>query len=160
RRAEPDISGNVRPRKRWSAPVARLYTRTVSRIARCLWLVVVLVPVLCADALIAAHAGEPTAGRAVPTAHLPNDSLSVTFLDNAHSPKILSGIDSLFHRTAAPAFDAFDPDDPGASAGLNFEHVIAGHRNAHNAFAPRRGRYDLYELPGGNAVRLVRRAED
>lgn len=50
--------------------------------------------------------------------------LAVTFRDNTDSPKILSGVDRLIHRTAAPEFDAFDPHDPGSSAGLNFEHIM------------------------------------
>jgi hypothetical protein len=69
-------------------------------------------------------------------------------------------LDSLFDRRNAPDFDAFDPDDPGASAGLNFEHVICGHSNRANAFIPRKGRYDLYRLGDGASATLVRKAED
>jgi hypothetical protein len=86
--------------------------------------------------------------------------LSALFRDNAQSPKVLSGIDALFHLQAAPEFDAFDPDGTGASAGLNFEHVISGHPNPANSFTPRRGRYELFRLPDGASVELVREAED
>ena len=57
-------------------------------------------------------------------------------------------------------FDAFDPDSAGASAGLNFEHVICGHKSPNNAFAPRHGRYTLHVLPDGKSAMLVRRQED
>ena len=87
-------------------------------------------------------------------------NLDIVFRDNSQSPKILSGLDSLFHVHDAPGFDAFDPDDAGASAGLNFEHVISGHPNPANAFTPRKGRYDLYRLADGASAMLVRKAED
>ena len=80
--------------------------------------------------------------------------------DNSNSPKVLSGLDSLFNRQDAPGFDAFDPDDRGASAGLNFEHVICGHSNQANAFTPRKGRYDLVPLGDGMSAKLVRMAEN
>jgi hypothetical protein len=98
--------------------------------------------------------------EAVPTATITEGNLKVVLRDNARSPKVLSGLASLFHQKDAPAFDAFDPDSPGASAGLNFEHIISGHRNANNAFTPRHGKYALYLLPGGKSARLVRRRED
>src|SRR5262249_22096524 len=78
---------------------------------------------------------------------------------NSKSPRVLSGVDSLVNVRDAPGFDAFDPDSRGASAGLNFEHIISGHRNANNKFTPRSGRYTL-EAPNGAGARLVRRAED
>jgi hypothetical protein len=84
----------------------------------------------------------------------------VTIRDNSRSPQILSGLDSLFHTRAASDFDAFDPDDRGASAGLNFEHVICGHPNPANSFTPRKGTYDLYRLVDGASAMLVRRAEE
>src|SRR5215510_2091791 len=80
-------------------------------------------------------AAERMLGPPVETLLIRRGNLSVLFRDNAQSPKVLSGIDSLFNVTAAPEFDAFDPLDAGASAGLNFEHIISGHRNASNAFA-------------------------
>ena len=86
--------------------------------------------------------------------------LSATFRDNRLSPGQLSGIDALFHTQRAPAFDAFDPEQKNASAGLNFEHIISGHRNPHNKFAPRQGRYTLHTVVPGRSVTLVRRAED
>jgi hypothetical protein len=87
-------------------------------------------------------------------------NLSVLVRDNALSPGLLSGVDSLFDKTNAPGFDAFDPDDRGASAGLNFEHIICGHSNKFNAFAPRKGRYELFKQPDGYSAMLVRKAED
>lgn len=89
-----------------------------------------------------------------------NGDLSVLFRDNSESPAILSGIQSLFNHEGADGFDAYDPDTRGASAGMNFEHIISGHRNASNRFTPRHGRYDLYRLPGGHSVTLVRQRED
>ena len=79
--------------------------------------------------------------------------------DNSDSPERLSGLQSLFHRVTTPQFDAYDPDTPGASAGLNFEHIISGHRNPNNKFTPRHGKYTLYEKTSESTV-LVRRAED
>jgi hypothetical protein len=105
-------------------------------------------------------AAEDTSGTRVETLELQYGNLTALLRDNSHSPKILSGLDSLFDRKNAPGFDAFDPDAPGASAGLNFEHVICGHSNRANAFTPRHGRYDLYRLGDGVSARLVRRAED
>lgn len=93
------------------------------------------------------------------TVTISEGALRVIVRDNANSPKILSGLDSLFHERDAPAFDAFDPENDDASAGLNFEHIISGHKDSQNAFAPRHGRYALERLPGASA-RLVRRRED
>jgi hypothetical protein len=98
--------------------------------------------------------------RPVPNATLSAGHLKVTFRDNANSPKVLSGVATLFHQKDAPTFDAIDPDSPGASAGLNFEHIISGHKNKNNAFTPRHGKYDLFLLPGGKSARLVRKRED
>jgi hypothetical protein len=86
--------------------------------------------------------------------------LKVTFRDNSQSPKELSGLASLVNHWDAPNFSAFDPDSPGASVGLNFEHIISGHKNPHNAFAPRHGTYTLHVLPDGKSATLVRRHED
>lgn len=86
--------------------------------------------------------------------------LRAVFRDNSESPRVLSGVGSLINLRDAPGFDAFDPDSPGASAGLNFEHIIAGQQDPHNAFAPRHGRYDLCRLPDGRSVMLVRDAAD
>jgi hypothetical protein len=101
-----------------------------------------------------------TPGKPVPTTTLSAGDLKVVFRDNARSPEVLGGVTSLVNTRDAPGFDAIDPDSPGASAGLNFEHIIAGHKNRHNAFSPRHGRYTLYRLPGGKSARLVRRRED
>jgi len=96
----------------------------------------------------------------VPTLQLQRYNLSLLLRDNSLSPATLSGIDSLFNHHDAPEFDAFDPDGRGASAGLNFEHIICGHSNIANAFAPRHGRYDLYRLADSHSALLVRQAED
>jgi hypothetical protein len=85
--------------------------------------------------------------------------LTASFTDNSERGR-LSGIDSLFSTQAPPGFDAFDPDTRGASAGMNFEHIICGHANSHNAFSPRQGPYHLTSLPRGKGVCLTRRAED
>ena len=105
-------------------------------------------------------AASETLGERTETLKFAKGNLSVLLRDNSQSPKILSGVDALFHLREAPEFDAFDPDDSGASAGLNFEHVISGHRNPANSFTPRKGRYDLHRLGDGPSAMLVRRAED
>ena len=105
-------------------------------------------------------AAQGTATVPFQTLHIERGDLSVLLRDNALSPGLLSGVDSLFNRKDAPEFDAFDPDDRGASAGLNFEHIICGHSNVANAFAPRHGRYDLHKLADGCSAMLVRNAED
>jgi len=98
--------------------------------------------------------------EAIQTLRIECGNLSVLLRDNSLSPGILSGLDSLFSKTDAPDFDAFDPDDRGASAGLNFEHIICGHSNQFNAFTPRRGRYELFKQPQDCSAMLVRKAED
>lgn len=109
----------------------------------------------------AASPAEEAAGDPVTTTTIARGDLSVVFRDNTGSPKeSLSGLDALVNRRVADGFDAFDPDSPGAGAGLNFEHIISGHRDPHNAFAPRKGPYALHRLPGGASVRLARRRED
>ena len=94
------------------------------------------------------------------TVMVTNGDLSVLFRDNSESPEILSGIQSLFNRKAASDFDAYDPDTKGASAGMNFEHIISGHRSPFNKFTPRQGKYDLFPLPDRNSVVLVRNRKD
>ncbi|MGE3316640.1 MAG: hypothetical protein AB7O26_16100, partial [Planctomycetaceae bacterium] len=79
----------------------------------------------------------------VKTVIIEKGDLSVHFRDNSKSPEVLSGLDSLFHKSHAPNYDAFDPADRGASAGLNFEHIISGHKSPHNKFTPRSGPYAL-----------------
>jgi hypothetical protein len=106
-------------------------------------------------------AGEPP----VPTAtakivETERGDLKIVFCDNSNSPKVLSGLDSLLNIKHAPNFDAFDPDGKGASAGLNFEHIISGHRNPNNKFTPRSGPYVLHLMSDFRGVQLVRRAED
>jgi hypothetical protein len=104
-------------------------------------------------------AGEPT-WEPCETARLELGELRVLFRDNSSSPRVLSGADALFNRVHAPEFDAFDPDSPGASAGLNFEHIISGHASPNNKFTPRHGKYALARRRGAPQVRLVRLAED
>ena len=94
------------------------------------------------------------------TATVEHGDLKVVFRDNSQSPRVLSGVDALFSRRHAADFDAFDPDSPGASAGLNFEHIISGHDSPNNLFMPRHHRYSLYRSPREPAVRLVRDEKD
>lgn len=86
--------------------------------------------------------------------------LTVLFRDNSESPKILSGVQSLVNHRQAPGYDAYDPEGRGSSAGLNFEHIISGHKSEHNKFTPRHFPYALRQLPDGDSVQLVRRAAD
>lgn len=86
-------------------------------------------------------------------------ALSLILRDNSDSPRTLSGIDSL-KNSAVPGFDAYDPDAIGASAGLNFEHVIGGHRNPANSFTPRHGVYTLFPDRERSSATLVRKSGD
>ncbi|HEX4071442.1 MAG TPA: hypothetical protein VHX68_09740 [Planctomycetaceae bacterium] len=112
--------------------------------------------------------GLATYGRAADTAperprqvvEIRSGDLAFIVRDNSASPRVLSGIDSLYNVRDAPGFDAFDPHGTGASAGLNFEHIISGHRNPHNAFAPRSGPYRLFHTADGLGARLVRKGAD
>ncbi|GMU22036.1 MAG: hypothetical protein AMXMBFR13_21240 [Phycisphaerae bacterium] len=115
---------------------------------------------LLASSFLAAPDLPPQPGDPVQRVKIEHGDLSVIFRDNSESPGVLSGVQSLFNEQAAPGFDAFDPDSPGASAGLNFEHIISDHQDPHNAFSPRHGPYTLHRLPDDNAVVLVRRKED
>ena len=117
---------------------------------------VAVIAALCLETSWSQEAPTPS----VQTLYLEQGNLSATFRDNSLSPGVLSGIDALFHVERAPDFDAFDPELKNASAGLNFEHIISGHRNPHNKFSPRQGRYTLYPVVPGRSLVLVRRAED
>jgi hypothetical protein len=99
-------------------------------------------------------------GEQVESVRIRRGDLAVTFRDNSQSPAVLSGIDELYNVKHAADFDAFDPDARGASAGLNFEHIISGHQTPNNQFTPRHGRYTLHKLSDGKSVMLERRAED
>jgi hypothetical protein len=99
-------------------------------------------------------------GKQIESLRIEQGELSVQFRDNSQSPGVLSGIDALFNIAHSDEFDAYDPDTQGASAGLNFEHIISGHATPNNKFTPRQGRYTLHQLPDGKSVILVRRAED
>jgi len=90
---------------------------------------------------------------------LESPTLKMLVRDNSESPERLSGLQSLFDRVTAPQFDAYDPDTGGASAGLNFEHIISGHRNPNNKFTPRHGNYVLFQESKNSTV-LVRQAKD
>ena len=103
---------------------------------------------------------ESPDGESVETAEIVRGQLSVLLRDNSRSPEVLSGVQSLFHLGDAKDFDAFDPDGGGAAAGLNFEHIIAGHADSANKFTPRHGKYSLHRLQGGGGGFLVRRKED
>jgi hypothetical protein len=111
-------------------------------------------------ALSTPEPGTRPAGERAESAVVRASDLEVRFLDNSNSPKVLSGIASLINTADAPGFNAFDPDSPGASAGLNFEHIISGHESPNNAFTPRHGPYHLYKLPDERSVTLVRDAKD
>lgn len=115
---------------------------------------------VCHLNLKAAQTAQDDRGILSETSKVERGQLSVLFRDNSQSPRVLSGIDALFHTEDAPDFDAFDPDAGGASAGLNFEHVICGHPNPANAFTPRKGKYELFRLPDGASVELARKAAD
>jgi hypothetical protein len=94
------------------------------------------------------------------TINISEADLKVVLRDNSRSPKVLSGVDALFNLKEAPTFDAFDPDSGGASAGLNFEHIISGHKSPNNAFTPRNGKFELFASEGSKSARLVRKRED
>jgi len=86
--------------------------------------------------------------------------LSVTFRDNSESTNMLSGVQSLFNLKAAKYYDAYDPHGRGTSAGLNFEHIISGHKSRYNKFTPRHGPFSMSRLPDGKSVMLKRKAKD
>lgn len=113
-----------------------------------------------AGAIASRAAGQQISGERVRTASIRAGDLAVGFRDNSDSPRNLSGVESLFNVKDAPEFNAYDPDSSGAAAGLNFEHIISGHSDPANSFAPRQGRYSLYRLPDGKSVALVRSTED
>jgi hypothetical protein len=110
--------------------------------------------------VITAPAASAEPGKKVKVIEIQNGDLRAVFRDNSQSPEILSGLASLFNIKDAPALNAYDPDNPGASAGVNFEHIISGHSSPHNAFSPRHGDYPMYLLPDGNSVMWHRKAED
>ena|SRR5438445_8022502 len=92
--------------------------------------ILVMAVALFFHSILAAFSAQGELGEPVQTLTLQRGNISALLRDNALSPGLLSGIDSLFNRVDAPEFDAFDPDDRGASAGLNFEHVICGQSNS------------------------------
>ena len=111
----------------------------------------------CTAGGLAARGAEPATNASI---ELAAGDLRATFRDNSESPRVLSGVDALFNTRHAPTFDAFDPDGGGASAGLNFEHIISGHQSPHNKFTPRSGPFTLQRGEDGRSVVLVRRRED
>jgi len=100
----------------------------------------------------------PDGSRPIPTLELSSEWLRGVLHDKAQSPQVLSGFQSLFHREKETTFDAYDPDTAGASAGLNFEHIISGHADRANRFTPRHGTYLLHPLPDSASAVLVREA--
>ncbi|MCA9101459.1 MAG: hypothetical protein KDA63_09930 [Planctomycetales bacterium] len=108
--------------------------------------------------LPAARATPP--GERVEAVTVRRGDLVVDFRDNAQSPALLSGIQSLRNLRHAANFDAYDPDGRGSSAGLNFEHIISGRSDEANRFSPRHGPYACYHVPDSDTVTLVRLADD
>jgi len=99
-------------------------------------------------------------GKRVETLTIAEGDLKVVLRDNSQSPKVLSGLASLVNTKDAPGLDAFDPDGKGASAGLNFEHIISGHKNPNNSFTPRKGKFTLLAMPDGKSAMLRREKDD
>ena len=60
----------------------------------------------------------------VETATIAAGDLKVVFRDNTESPRVLSGLASLFNTKSAPDFDAFDPDTQGASGNEQEDGVV------------------------------------
>lgn len=114
-------------------------------------------PWLCLPRGCPAAADDELAATSIAT--ISAGALKVVFRDNSQSPKVLSGLASLQNQQDAPDFDAIDPDSPGASAGLNFEHVISGHRHPNNKFTPREGPFSLVIDEKGKSAELVRKHE-
>jgi hypothetical protein len=106
--------------------------------------------------LLFAQEGEPVSK----TLAITNGDVKVVIRDNGQSPEVLSGLASLYHLKDAPDFSAFDSANSGAGTGLNFEHIISGHKNQNNSFTPRRGKFALTQLPDGKSAQLVRKKED
>ena len=102
------------------------------------------------------HAQEDRDAKQV---RMQQGSLSAVFRSNETSPVELSGIQTLINTEDAPGVDAFDPDTKGASAGLNFEHIISGHKSPNNKFTPRHGPYRLHVV-SKDTVKLIREAKD
>ena len=132
----------------------------MARRAQAIYATVVALSNAASNKLPPIQNARPPAGQRVETLTLTHGRLGVDLQDNSDSPNRLSGLQSLFHTQNTPRFDAFDPDAPGASAGLNFEHIISGHRNRSNSFSPRQGKYELYRLSDGRSAAIVRKRED
>lgn len=99
------------------------------------------------------------ANAADETSTVNEGELSVHFRDNSQSPRVLSGLQSLFNVKHAAGYDAYDPHGSSTSAGLNFEHIISGHQDDRNMFTPRHGRYELHRIDD-RTVELRRLRED
>jgi hypothetical protein len=106
---------------------------------------------LAAFCLRFAEAGEPVA-----TLTITQGDLKASFRENGKPPRFLSGVTELIHKDE-PRFPAFNQ---GGGVGLNFEHIICGHKNPNNAFTPRNGKFAMFQLPDGKSVQLVRAKED
>jgi hypothetical protein len=153
-------SGESDDYHRPSDTVATIDAPLMARRAQAIYATVVALSNAASNKLPPIQNARPPAGQRVETLTLTHGRLGVDLQDNSDSPNRLSGLQSLFHTQNTPRFDAFDPDAPGASAGLNFEHIISGHRNQRNRFTPRHGAYPLYRLADQRSAILVRRRED
>ena len=118
--------------------------------------------ILSAAAIVTSvtFSGISSSREPVHTTTIQAGDLRVSFRDNSDSPRVLSGVQSLFNVAHAPDLDAFDPQGRGSSAGLNFEHIISGHNDPANRFTPRHGTYRLFPESDGRSVSLVREADD
>ena len=123
---------------------------------------VTLIPLAIAAATVCELLGDlGSQQEKAQTVSMEHGNLKATFRDNSRSPNVyLSGVASLFNVKDAPDYNAYDPADGRASAGINFEHIISGHKNPNNSFTPRSGEYLLYRLPDGKSVFWHRKAED
>lgn len=111
----------------------------------------------CAALTVALTCAAQSAPAQLP--RIKQGELTVDLADNARSPEILSGLQSLVHTTE-PGYDAFDPEGRGSSAGLNFEHIISGHSDPDNRFTPRHGPYRLEVHRDAHSATLIRDAAD
>src|SRR4051812_3874748 len=83
------------------------------------WATAAAVLTLATSSVLIAQDGK----RTEKTVTITEGDLKVVFRDQSKS---LSGVASLFHQKHAPDVDAY------IRAGLNFEHIISGHKNPNN----------------------------
>ena len=96
----------------------------VARRSRAIYATVLALAGAAAEKLPPRENAAVPAGTRVETLELARGDLKVLLRDNSRSPKILSGVQSLWNVREASDFDAYDPDAPGASAGLNIATTI------------------------------------